>query len=35
SGGVSFHEGQPPGKRRMTISDWINGRGIEPGQRFE
>ena len=35
SGGVSFHDGQPPGKRRMTISDWINGRGIEPGQRFE
>lgn len=34
-GGVAFHEVQPPGKRRMTAADWINGRGVEPGQRFE
>lgn len=34
-GGVSFKEVQPPGKRRMKASDWINGRGVEPGQRFE
>ncbi len=33
-GGVSFHEVQPPGKRRMPAADWINGRGVEPGQRF-
>lgn len=35
SGGVSFAEVQPPGKRRMSAADWINGRGIESGQRFE
>lgn len=34
TGGVSFQEVQPPGKRRMAASDWINGRGVEPGQRF-
>lgn len=34
-GGVAFQEVQPPGKRRMEASDWINGRGVEPGQRFE
>lgn len=34
-GGVSFREVQPPGKRRMSAADWINGRGVEPGQRFE
>lgn len=34
-GGVAFHEVQPPGKRRMDASDWINGRGVEPGQRFD
>ena len=34
-GGVSFAEVQPPGKRRMSAVDWINGRGVEPGQRFE
>lgn len=33
-GGVSFREVQPPGKRRMDASDWIHGRGVEPGQRF-
>ena len=33
-GGVSFMEVQPPGRRRMTAVDWINGRGVEPGQRF-
>jgi methionyl-tRNA formyltransferase len=34
-GGVSFLEAQPPGKRRMSVVDWINGRGVESGQRFE
>lgn len=34
-GGVAFQEVQPPGKRRMDAIDWINGRGVEPGQRFE
>ena len=34
-GGVAFSEAQPPGKRRMSAADWINGRGVEVGQRFE
>ncbi|MDH3270710.1 MAG: methionyl-tRNA formyltransferase [Gemmatimonadota bacterium] len=34
-GGVSFREVQPPGGRRMDAADWINGRGVEAGQRFE
>lgn len=34
-GAVAFAEAQPPGKRRMPVADWINGRGIRVGQRFE
>ena len=34
-GGVLITEVQAPGKRRMRAGDWINGRGVEPGQRFE
>ena len=34
-GAVAFHEVQPPGKRRMPVADWIHGRGIGVGQRFE
>lgn len=34
-GAVALQEVQPPGKRRMTARDWIHGRGVEPGQRFE
>lgn len=34
-GGVAFHEVQPPGKRRMDAADWIHGRGVEVGQRFQ
>lgn len=33
-GAVLIGEVQPPGRRRMTAGDWINGRGVEPGQRF-
>lgn len=33
-GAVGFHEVQPPGRRRMDAADWINGRGVEAGQRF-
>ncbi|MDX1648136.1 MAG: methionyl-tRNA formyltransferase [Longimicrobiales bacterium] len=35
AGGIAFLEVQPPGRRRMSAVDWINGRGVEPGQRFE
>ena len=34
-GGVLIGEAQPAGKRRMSARDWINGRSVEPGQRFE
>lgn len=34
-GAVAFAEVQPPGKRRMDAAAWINGRGIQSGQRFE
>jgi methionyl-tRNA formyltransferase len=34
-GVVAFEEVQPPGKRRMSSADWIHGRGVEPGKRFE
>ena len=33
-GAVAFAEVQPPGKRRMSAADWINGRGVETGQLF-
>ena len=34
-GAVAFAEAQPPGRKRMLVSDWINGRGINVGQRLE
>jgi methionyl-tRNA formyltransferase len=34
-GGVLVTEVQPPGKRRMSAQDWVNGRGVVSGQRFE
>lgn len=35
TGAVRLHEVQPPGKRRMKAVDWIRGRGVAEGQRFE
>jgi methionyl-tRNA formyltransferase len=35
SGSVALSQVQPPGRRRMSAADWIHGRGVEPGQRFE
>lgn len=32
---VRLREVQPPGKRRMTAGDWMRGRGIAVGDRFE
>ena len=32
---VRVREVQPPGKRRMTAGDWIRGRGIAVGDRFD
>lgn len=34
-GWVQFAEVQPPGGRRMSVTDWINGRRVEAGQLFE
>ena len=34
-GAVLITEVQPPGKRRTHARDWINGRGVGQGQRFE
>lgn len=34
-GAVCFSEVQPPARRRMSATDWIIGRNVEPGQRFE
>lgn len=34
-GGLRLDEVQPPGSRRMVSQDWINGRGIQVGQRFD
>jgi methionyl-tRNA formyltransferase len=34
-GALEVAEVQPAGKRRMPVSDWVRGRGIAPGRRFE
>ena len=34
-GALVVGEVQPPGKRRMRAADWISGRGVSAGQRFE
>ena len=31
---LCFREVQPQGKRRMSAADWVNGRGIEIGDRL-
>ena len=33
-GALWVREVQPAGKRRMTVPDWLRGRGIEVGARF-
>jgi methionyl-tRNA formyltransferase len=35
SGAVALGEVQPPGKRRMPAADWIRGRAVAVGDRFE
>jgi methionyl-tRNA formyltransferase len=35
AGSLALDEVQPPGKRRMQAVDWIRGRGVGVGQRFE
>jgi methionyl-tRNA formyltransferase len=33
-GAVEVEEIQPAGKSRMTVADWVRGRGVKAGQRF-
>jgi methionyl-tRNA formyltransferase len=35
SGAVMIREVQPAGKKRMPVADWVRGRDIGPGRRFE
>ena len=34
-GAVRIGEAQPSGRRRMTAAQWISGRGVSEGERFE
>lgn len=34
-GAVRLLQVQPAGKRRITAAEWMRGRGIAPGQRFD
>ena len=34
-GGVQIAEVQPSGKKRMSAAEWLRGRGVAAGQRFE
>jgi methionyl-tRNA formyltransferase len=34
AGTVEVEEVQPAGKSRMTVADWVRGRGVKAGQRF-
>ena len=35
NGALMVREVQPSGKRRMPVADWLRGRSIAPGRRFE
>jgi methionyl-tRNA formyltransferase len=35
SGALMVREVQPSGKRRMPVADWLRGRPVVPGKRFE
>jgi methionyl-tRNA formyltransferase len=35
SGALAVREAQPAGKTRLAVGDWVRGRGIAAGQRFE
>ncbi len=34
TGSIAFDQVQPSGKRRLDAAEWVNGRGVEVGQRF-
>ena len=35
SGAIAVSEVQPAGRNRLTVEEWVRGRGITPGSRFE
>ena len=35
SGTVAIREVQPAGRKRQPVADWVRGRGIAAGARFE
>jgi methionyl-tRNA formyltransferase len=35
SGALAVREAQPAGKTRLAVADWVRGRGITAGRRFE
>jgi methionyl-tRNA formyltransferase len=35
SGAIAVREVQPAGRNRLTVEDWVRGRGIAAGSRFE
>ena len=35
SGAIAVREAQPAGRIRLTVEDWVRGRGVAAGSRFE
>jgi methionyl-tRNA formyltransferase len=35
SGAIAVREVQPAGRNRLTVEDWVRGRGVAAGSRFE
>jgi methionyl-tRNA formyltransferase len=35
SGAIAVREVQPAGRNRISVEDWVRGRGVAAGSRFE
>jgi methionyl-tRNA formyltransferase len=35
AGAIAVSEVQPAGRNRLSVEDWVRGRGIAAGSRFE
>jgi methionyl-tRNA formyltransferase len=35
TGAIAVSEVQPAGRNRLTVEEWVRGRGIAAGSRFE
>ena len=35
TGAIAVSEVQPAGRNRLTVEEWVRGRGIAAGRRFE